>query len=277
MENLGQVLEQNGLTEKSKATAAGKPGKRPPGETLEDRDYKNQDVTCDILCQGLETCPNHTNGWKRLLDTETTKEYGYNYYRYYKCPKLKAKEQNQTMERVIGEGYREASFKTCIADNDNREAVEKCRIYASGLTRYAKSGLILCGPVGTGKTFLAVVVLREAVKRGLHSAFVYVPDLINETKQEMRTGVNLLAGKAMNAYFLVLDDLGAEYDANWVLEALRRIIDHRSRHQKPTVVTANLRAEDLEMIDERIYSRLRGMCERVVVAGRDRRAERKAS
>jgi DNA replication protein DnaC len=250
-------------------------GKKESGETLEDRDYKNQETVCGMLCQGegIENCLNHTKGWKLHLDKEATKNYGYNYYTYYKCPKRKVSEQSTHIERNVGSGYKHTSFESFTVDPSSKESFEKCKNYANGLTKHTKTGLLLCGPTGTGKTHLAVAILREAVKKGLHSTFVYTPELIAEAKQEIKTGVNRIAGKVANTYFLVLDDLGAEYSTEWVLETLRRLIDQRSRDGKPTVVTTNLRTDQLEMMDERIFSRLKGMCERVVLTGKDRRVE----
>jgi len=252
-----------------------KRGKKTNGETLEDRDYKNQETVCGMLCQseGIENCLNHTHGWKLHLDLEATKQYKHNYYTYYKCPKRKISEQSTHIERNVGSDYKYTSFESFTVDPSNKESFEKCKNYASGLTRHSKTGLLLCGPTGTGKTHLAVAILREAVKKGLHSTFVYTPELIAEAKQEIKTGVNRIAGKVANTYFLVLDDLGAEYSTEWVLETLRRLIDQRSRDGKPTVITTNLRTDQLEMIDERIFSRLKGMCERVVLTGKDRRVE----
>jgi DNA replication protein DnaC len=55
------------------------------------------------------------------------------------------------------------------------------------------------------------------------------------------------------APLLVLDDLGAHSSTAWAQEKLYQLLNHRYNSQLPTVVTTNLRLEDLEL---RLRSRL---------------------
>jgi DNA replication protein DnaC len=76
------------------------------------------------------------------------------------------------------------------------------------------------------------------------------------------------------ADLLLLDDLGAERETEWAIETLYLLIDHRVKHELPTIITTNLtisefvkRADgeftanygDDPIYCARIYSRLRGM------------------
>ena len=53
---------------------------------------------------------------------------------------------------------------------------------------------------------------------------------------------------------LILDDLGAEKDTEWVREQLYRVVNHRYFEKLPMVITTN---EGVTGLDPRIASRIR--------------------
>lgn len=122
--------------------------------------------------------------------------------------------------------------------------------------------LFLHGPVGTGKTHLAVAIARYAME--MHRMSVYfavVPDLLDH----LRATFDPTSGSAYDdrfasirtAQLLVLDDLGTENTTPWAREKLFQIVNHRYIEQLPTVVTTNVDINsDKPRIDERILSRI---------------------
>ena len=78
-----------------------------------------------------------------------------------------------------------------------------------------------------------------------------------------------------NFPLLVLDDLSAERQTEYMLEIVFNVIDARYRAKLPLIVTTNLTREELmipaDVRYKRIFSRLFEMCTPIEVAGADRR------
>jgi DNA replication protein DnaC len=141
--------------------------------------------------------------------------------------------------------------------------------------------VFISGPVGTGKTHLAVAYLvREIQKWGEHSrVFIRSVDLFNRLRESFRHNFSTPASEIIESFsryrFLVIDDLGAERDTPLVQEALYDLIDQRAGHRLPTVITSNLTlnrvAEHYGEFGERLASRIAGLGETLTLLGKDRR------
>jgi DNA replication protein DnaC len=137
-------------------------------------------------------------------------------------------------------------------------------------------GYWFVGPVGVGKTWLAVSTLIKYIKEGHEGLFVTVPDML----EDIRRGFNdpeqsKTLKKACTVRLLVLDDLGVEKQSEWVAEKLYQIVNTRYNNMLPTIVTTNLSVENTEkVLGERLVSRLLGCCEAIVIEGPDRRLKR---
>lgn len=175
-------------------------------------------------------------------------------------------------------------FLNCSLDNYNprtkgqREALRRVREYADGLVCADKindAGLIIAGPVGTGKTHVAVGVLRVAHQKHLGIAFAQVPLVLAQIRAAIGRG-DEDATRAIDRYstvdVLALDDLGSERVTDWVREQLFLIINSRYEQMLPTIITTNDSLEGLEEhVGQRITSRIAGMCQGVVLDGPDYR------
>ena len=108
----------------------------------------------------------------------------------------------------------------------------------------AGSGLWFDGPVGTGKTSLAILVAKAAKDAGRSYAVFPVPLLLAKIKRTFDRDAddNYLAffHKLCSVDVLVLDDLGAEKQTEWVLEQLYSIVNERWQDRRSIVVTTNL-------------------------------------
>jgi DNA replication protein DnaC len=111
-------------------------------------------------------------------------------------------------------------------------------------------GLWFDGPVGTGKTSLAILVAKAAKDAGRSYAVYPVPRLLAEIKRTFdRDASDTYLGvfrRLCTVDVLVLDDLGAEKQTEWVLEQLYSIVNERWQDRRSIVVTTNIPDADPE-------------------------------
>ena len=86
----------------------------------------------------------------------------------------------------------------------------------------------------------------------------------------------------MNRFdLLVLDDLAAERDTEYMGEIVMSIIDSRYRAHKPVIVTTNLTQKEIRnpsgIRRQRVLSRLFEMCMMIEVSGEDKRRQKAIS
>jgi DNA replication protein DnaC len=141
-------------------------------------------------------------------------------------------------------------------------------------------GLYFAGPVGTGKTTLAMLVSGTAIRADRSVAIYSTPRLLNVIRDTIGNdgSTQELLDRLATVDLLHLDDVGAESTSDWVLEQLYSIVNARYEDERSTMITTNLMPDDLaEQIGARTVSRLVETCELVPVDGHDRRMEYRPS
>lgn len=197
------------------------------------------------------------------------------------------KGQNEATLRALYTQHRDR-FEPCSG------AEEALRAQAAVIERpWVNRGLVLLGPVGTGKSRIAWDAMRAVLARhptwsttGEPMRALWVPNSAlksafrlkySDDKRAKSWGFALHeAAKAVP--FLVLDDLGADVDrrSNW-LDELQDLLTRRHDAGRCTVISSNLSWDalvDTETgLGPRIASRLVDACKcrGIVVRGRDRR------
>lgn len=129
-----------------------------------------------------------------------------------------------------------------------------------------EGGLLLSGKTGRGKTHIAVAILRESVIRGRKGRFVSCLDLMNALRSvyKARDDDDDSEQDVINSVgrgIVILDDMGATRVTPLMKDAMTLIVDRCERRGQPLVVTTNLTIAEIgERIDERLASRLVGLC-----------------
>ncbi len=162
-----------------------------------------------------------------------------------------------------------------------------------------KTGLLFFGPIGTGKTHLAVGTIQELVRsKGVPCLFCDYRELLKEIQNSYNPSVQTTELEILRPVFeaevLVLDELGAVKPTEWVFDTVSHILNSRYNEKKSTIVTTNFpnlppgelqagrgasvmeaarqaaRNETLgDRITERMRSRLHEMCKVVQLQGSD--------
>jgi len=153
-----------------------------------------------------------------------------------------------------------------------------------------KAGLLLIGPIGVGKTHLAVGIIQELIRsKGVPSIFCDYRELLKEIQNSYNPSVQATELEILRPVFeaevLVLDELGAVKPTEWVWDTVSHILNTRYNDKRTTIITTNFsdqaagqtsgprgaaREETLgDRIGERMRSRLHEMCRVVQMEGSD--------
>ena len=132
------------------------------------------------------------------------------------------------------------------SSQDLRTVVHVVRDYCDHIDERLDEGrgLWLMGPVGTGKTSLAMLVAKTALSAGHTVAIYSVPQLLARIRRTYdgdpgEQSYLEFFERLTTVELLHLDDLGSERRTDWVLEQLYAIVNRRYEEQLPIVVTMN--------------------------------------
>lgn len=179
---------------------------------------------------------------------------------YLQCPKCKAdalvRERSESIRAcgVEDDNILHASFENFIcrtrADEDNLAAARKFAEYGRGF-------LLLLGNYGTGKSHLAVAIIRAM---NVRARFLTQAGLLARLRATYRNAAaEDVVERCKRVRLLVLDELGVSTGGRDELPMLHDILTTRHGARKPTVLTTNLATNDeLEQaIGPRMFDRLR--------------------
>lgn len=124
--------------------------------------------------------------------------------------------------------------------------------------------LFLFGAFGTGKTGLALSILRRRLEGGQPGLYYALADLLDRLRRtydrargEEGESAEQIVRQLQDVDLLVLDDLGAERPTDWALEKLFQVVDGRMRNERETIYTSNLTTDELaDRLGRRIVERI---------------------
>lgn len=161
---------------------------------------------------------------------------------------IPARERSDAVRGMESAGYprkylREATWDMCAARS----------ILLKWLDSRDSRGLLIHGPVGTGKTMAATLVARELWQyKGEHSLFKPWAKLLLEL-ESATTRQAALEGCLQTA-MLVVDDFGLADPAPWVQGTVDYLFEYRNSGGLGSIVTTNLTPKTLK--DEPMWERL---------------------
>ncbi len=132
-------------------------------------------------------------------------------------------------------------------------------------------GVVIFGPVGCGKTHLAVASLVSFMLAGAWGRFIGAADYVHRVQSAFGNAREITGEMLDGLHVLLLDDLGAERSTESARASLLYLVDALYCAKKRIIVTSNLTAKDLYAFEPRLASRLGEMSAFVELDGEDYR------
>jgi DNA replication protein DnaC len=216
--------------------------------------------------------------------------------------RLKKIEQDERLAKVkrlfdqskMGERFKTRTFENFKVDSQNTKAFRAMKMYADNFSKYVDQGIgiLLTGPYGGGKTYLAAALAHDLINRGVPVVFGTMITLLGKIKGTYSGNRNQEdESEILETYasvdLLIIDDLGKERVSEWSLEKLFSIVNERYENNLPIVLTSNYSMETLidklsitkdgnknSDVAESLVSRLYEMCRGIRLNTSDRRKEK---
>ena len=218
-------------------------------------------------------------------------------------PALLARKRAAAVAGRIPKAFREVSFDrepVPALQRAHPHVLREVRRYCDSIVEQldAGRGMWFTGPVGTGKTTLAMLISKTAMAAERTVAIYSLPRLLGMLRDTFRDdsafSLGQLVDKLCSVDLLHIDDVGAEQTSAWVLEQLYTVVNTRYEDRRSLILTTNLIEEarrrpshvpeeewddrpDAELrkqIGDRTVSRLYEMCgDPLPMFGADRRLE----
>ena len=196
-----------------------------------------------------------------------------------------AREQQKELSRMLDLGSQ--SFDTFSLDwySDDplpgrgsvqdvmRKNYDLCVEYAHSFGR-KPANLLLFGNPGLGKTHISAAIAREVSEKGFSVVYDTASRVFQQFESQKFDRDNEEAegdvARVLNCDLLILDDLGTEMTTAFVQSALYTIINTRLMEKRSTIISTNLRPDELaQRYSVQIASRVDGEYQYVPFLGRD--------
>jgi DNA replication protein DnaC len=254
------------------------------------------EVQSKVIKAPVEVCPlcNGT-GWKTAASNGSA-----NGRRVTRCDcQLRARAQSLLTGARIPRRYEHCELTNYDTDfpganSSLAEAHFLATNFAKKCDPRGDKGLLVIGKIGTGKTHLAVGIIKELIaNRGIACLFYDYRELLKQIQNSYNSTVQTTELDVLRPVFetdvLVLDELGAVKPTEWVWDTVSLILNTRYNDNRTTIITTNFddqpaagasgsispvraanRGETLgDRIGERMRSRLHEMCRIITLEGAD--------
>lgn len=194
---------------------------------------------------------------------------------------MRQREAFERVNRLRAQGIQDKHYREWTFANDdgsNPQMMDKARKYCERwMDMYRDNiGLLLWGDVGNGKTYFAACIANYLIDHGvpvLMTNFIRLANALSGYDEDKNAYIKSLD----NYKLMIIDDLGAERQSDYMLEQVYNVIDSRYKSRQPLIITTNLALNELKNPSDikysRIYSRILEMCVPIAFRGADRRKE----
>ena len=148
----------------------------------------------------------------------------------------------------IPKRYIDNTFESFEITPDNKQAFAIVKKYAeSDIVKNNGNNLVLSGSVGTGKTMLAMCVLRHRFLQFDNICYTTISELIMKSRQSMSYGGNTnLMSDYYTADYLAIDEIGRQSGSDNELNLLFEILNKRYNNVLPTILITNKSGKDIQ-------------------------------
>lgn len=166
------------------------------------------------------------------------------------------------------------SMESWTFENDTGKKPELSKAaahYAEQFKQHYKSGsgLLFWGPVGTGKSYISACIANAVLKKGYTARMTNFEEVARDMQSTWEKQAYI--DNLLDFDLLVLDDLGAERQSEFMQGLVFSLIDARYRSGRPMIITTNLTSDELTKTAgvkySRIYDRVLERCTPIKVDG----------
>jgi len=191
------------------------------------------------------------------------------YIKVYGIKKLRANEYSEfENNKIVHIPCRECEYKSKLINLPliYRETEDKYNMQSQ--IKDINESLYLFGGAGSGKTFLATMILKKRWKNNLLGMFISYPEFIFSVQTDYENKVELVDKYKTFEGCLIIDDFGAEKMTDFVRQVSYLIINYREQNRLQIIITSNFTLDEIDQyVDRRISSRIGGMCRIIKITG----------
>lgn len=185
----------------------------------------------------------------------------------------------EDIERSRTGAAEDPDFKNHRFENDNgkQPMMAHCKSFAEHFPdKLLKgNGLLMYGDCGTGKSFAAECIANSLIDNGYPVLVARMPKIAEEVSAAVWEEKGAYFSRLNRYPLLIIDDLGAERETEYMMECIYRVIDDRVRSGKSLIITTNLDWEQIKNPKNeewaRIFSRILKRCYPLKFEGIDQR------
>jgi DNA replication protein DnaC len=162
-----------------------------------------------------------------------------------RCDCFRRAEDDRRQERaLLPASYRHCKLDNFKADNDSTmRALRRANHFARNFDKFFGRGILFRGPVGIGKTHLAVGILQKLLQEGLRGLFFNFIHLIEKIKQSYDPARDVYEPEFFrqleNCSVVVMDELGATKPSEFVFNKLYDIVNFCFDRKISMIFTTN--------------------------------------
>lgn len=158
-------------------------------------------------------------------------------------------------DKLLARARIPARYQGCTLDNFEIEidgktvdSLSKARFEARGFVEHypvERAGLLITGPIGTGKSHLAVGIINNLIQtKSIACRFYDYRDLLKQIRNAYNPSVSAteleVLRPVVDSEIVVIDDIGTEKVSDWVEETIGYILNERYNNRRTTILTTNL-------------------------------------